>query len=98
MEDGTLEAAALRWHSDRDGDLGTGSQALVTLSPRRHVIALAVTDKNGDHATASINAYAERRSTCPGLARLARSSYHVLLCYLRCRENIEDTDFADEHG
>jgi hypothetical protein len=69
LEDGTLEGAALRWHSDRDGDLGTGSQALVTLSPGRHVITLAATDKDGNQATASITVYAGGKTYLPLVVR-----------------------------
>jgi hypothetical protein len=58
LEDGTLEGAALRWRSDRDGDLGTGSQALVTLSPGPHVVTLTATDRDGATATASVNVFA----------------------------------------
>ena len=69
LEDGTLEGAALRWRSDRDGDLGTGSQALVTLAPGRHVITLAATDKDGNHATASITVYAGGKTYLPLVLR-----------------------------
>ena len=69
LEDGTLEGAALRWRSDRDGDLGTGSQALVTLSPGRHVITLAATDKDGNTATASISVYAGGKTYLPLVVR-----------------------------
>ena len=69
LEDGTLEGSALRWRSDRDGDLGTGSQALVTLSPGRHVLTLATTDKDGNQATASINVYAGGKTYLPLVLR-----------------------------
>ena len=68
LEDGTLEAA-LRWRSDRDGDLGTGSQALVTLLPGRHVITLAATDKDGNIATVNINVYAGGKTYLPLVPR-----------------------------
>ena len=55
----------MRWRSDRDGDLGTGSQALVTLSPGRHVITLAATDKGRNHATASITVFAGGQTYLP---------------------------------
>ncbi|MCX6030820.1 MAG: fibronectin type III domain-containing protein [Chloroflexi bacterium] len=58
LEDGTLEGAALRWRSNRDGDLGTGSQALVTLSPGPHVVTLTATDKDDNTVMTSINVYA----------------------------------------
>jgi hypothetical protein len=69
LEDGTLEGAALRWRSDRVGDLGTGSQALVTLSPGQHVITLAATDVDGNHATANINVYAGGKIYLPLVVR-----------------------------
>jgi len=69
LEDGTLAGAALRWHSDRDGDLGTGSQALVTLSPGRHVLTLGATDKDGNQAATSINVYAGGKTYLPLVLR-----------------------------
>jgi hypothetical protein len=65
LEDGTLEGAALRWRSDRDGDLGTGGQALVTLSPGRHVITLVARDKDGNTATTSITVFAGGKTYLP---------------------------------
>ena len=41
LEDGVLEESALQWSSGRDGPLGGGSQVLVTLSARQHVVTLA---------------------------------------------------------
>jgi hypothetical protein len=70
MEDGTLEGAALRRRSDRDGALGTGSQALVTLSPGRHVITLAAADKDGNTATSSITVFAGDRIYLPVIKRV----------------------------
>lgn len=69
LEDGTLEGAALHWRSDRDGDLGTGSQALVTLSPGQHVITLTATDSDGNHTTASITVYAGEKTYLPLVVR-----------------------------
>jgi Leucine-rich repeat (LRR) protein len=57
LEDGTLSESALRWTSVRDGELGTGSQALVTLSPGPHVITLTATDSDGNTAKSSIEVY-----------------------------------------
>jgi hypothetical protein len=54
LEDGTLGETALRWSSNRDGDLGTGSQVLVTLSQGQHVITLMATDSNGNIGTDTI--------------------------------------------
>jgi len=65
LEDGTLAGAALRWRSDRDGDLGAGGQVLVTLSLGRHVIALTATDTNGNVATANITLFAGAKSYLP---------------------------------
>ncbi len=47
LEDGTLDGAALRWSSDRDGDLGTGSLVLVRLSAGPHRLTLSATDGDG---------------------------------------------------
>jgi hypothetical protein len=69
LEDGTLEGAALRWRSDRDGDLGTGSQALVTLSPGPHVITLTATDSQGNTAATSISIFAGQRAHLPIVMR-----------------------------
>ena len=69
QRDGTLEGAALRWRSDRGGDLGAGSQALVTLSPGRHVLTLAATDRDGNTATASISVYAGGKNYLPLVLR-----------------------------
>ena len=54
-EDGALRGDALRWRSDRDGELGTGERLDVrTLSPGRHTVTLSVRDAAGAEATASI--------------------------------------------
>jgi hypothetical protein len=54
VEDGNLAAAALRWSSDRQGDLGSGRHLSVTgLQDGRHVITLRVTDSHGQSSTAS---------------------------------------------
>ena len=58
LEDGMLGETALRWHTDRDGDLGTGSQRLVTLSPGRHHITLTATDSDGQTDVAGIEVFA----------------------------------------
>jgi hypothetical protein len=55
LEDGVLGEASLHWSSSEDGDLGMGSQALVTLSPGQHVITFTATDSDGNTATATIN-------------------------------------------
>lgn len=54
-EDGALRGDALRWRSDRDGELGTGERLDVrTLSPGRHTVTLSARDAAGAEATASI--------------------------------------------
>jgi hypothetical protein len=45
-----------------------GNQALVTLSPGRHVLSLAATDRDGNIATASINVYAGGKIYLPLVA------------------------------
>jgi hypothetical protein len=57
LEDGTLGDSALRWSSSRDGNLGTGSQTMVALSPGQHVITLAAMDSDGNTATASTDVF-----------------------------------------
>jgi len=53
LEDGALSDMALRWSSSRDGDLGTGSQALVSLSLGRHTVTFTATDSDANTATAT---------------------------------------------
>ncbi len=55
LEDGTLDESILHWTSSQDGDLGTGSLVLVTLSDGQHVITLSAIDSDGNLATDSIN-------------------------------------------
>jgi hypothetical protein len=69
LEDGTLGEAALRWTSSRDGDLGTGSQVLVSLSPGQHVITLTATDSDGNVGTASINVLVIYKTYLPLILR-----------------------------
>jgi hypothetical protein len=57
LEDGTLGETALHWSSSRDGDLGTGSQVLVSPSPGQHIITLTATDSDGNQATDSISLF-----------------------------------------
>ncbi|MBI1879188.1 MAG: hypothetical protein HYR94_13375 [Chloroflexi bacterium] len=59
LEDGILGDTMLRWSSNRDGDLGTGSYVLALLSQGRHVITLTGADSNGNTATATINVSVE---------------------------------------
>ena len=54
MEDGTLADNALQWNSSRDGNLGTGSILLTTLSFGQHTITLTAADGHGGVSQASI--------------------------------------------
>ena len=69
LEDGELDWVALRWRSDRDGELGTGSQVLVSLSPGRHTITLAATDSHGNTAATNVSAFAGQRAYLPFVVR-----------------------------
>jgi hypothetical protein len=62
------QGGASRCRFDRDDDLATGNQALVTLSPGRHLITLAATDKDGNTA-ASIKVYAGGKTYLPLVLR-----------------------------
>ncbi len=53
LEDGLLPEEDLRWWSNRDGDLGTGSWLRVTPSAGVHTIILRVRDSDGNEATNS---------------------------------------------
>lgn len=54
-EDGFLDGPAVRWQSDRDGDLGSGAELhATTLSVGEHHITLTVTDTAGNQVTDSI--------------------------------------------
>lgn len=54
-EDGFLDGPAVRWQSDRDGDLGSGAELhLTALSAGDHHITLNVTDTAGNQATDTI--------------------------------------------
>ncbi len=69
LEDGTLDGAALRWSSDRDGELGTGSLVLVNLSTGQHVITLSATDSDGNTARAAVNIFVGSRLYLPLVVR-----------------------------
>ncbi len=69
LEDGTLPDTALRWSSSRDGNLGTGSQVLVILSPGEHVITLTATDSDGNVTTATVRVYAGHKIYLPLVLR-----------------------------
>jgi hypothetical protein len=50
-----LEDSALRWESDRDGDLGFGSAiGVTTLTEGNHVLTLTATGTDGQEASASV--------------------------------------------
>jgi hypothetical protein len=69
LEDGTLPDTALRWSSSRDGNLGTGSQVLVSLSPGEHVITLTATDSDGNVTTATVQVYVGHKIYLPLVLR-----------------------------
>lgn len=69
LEDGALAETALRWSSSRDGDLGTGSQVLVSLSPGEHLITFTATDSDGNAATATVRVYVGHRVYLPLVLR-----------------------------
>ena len=54
-QDGMIsQTARLRWRSNRDGGLGTGADLYAILSAGQHVIALEVTNANGQKGTANV--------------------------------------------
>nr|MBC8253237.1 hypothetical protein [Ardenticatenia bacterium] len=65
LEDGTLGEEALNWSSNRDGDLGTGTEVLVTLSPGQHIITLSATDGDGNTAITTINVFVGYKARLP---------------------------------
>ncbi|MGB2772528.1 MAG: hypothetical protein WBF31_09430, partial [Anaerolineae bacterium] len=69
LEDGTLDDAALRWTSNRDGGLGTGGLLIATLSPGEHVITLTATDSDGNTVVATIRLSAGHRLFLPTVSR-----------------------------
>lgn len=54
-EDGNLSGVALRWSSNVDGELGTGSPLNARLSAGEHRLSLDVTDSGGKQARAQIS-------------------------------------------
>jgi len=73
VEDGMLPATAFVWQSDRNGDLGVGTEvAVTTLSPGTHVITLQVTDTANN--TTKVNrtiTVGEDLTTAPSLLAVA---------------------------
>jgi hypothetical protein len=53
VDDGTLTGTSLRWSSDVQGDLGTGTPLSVNLQPGKHTITLTATDSDGNVLTAT---------------------------------------------
>ena len=47
-EDGTLPDSSLSWTSSRNGAIGTGATALVTLTQGLHTLTLSAIDSNGN--------------------------------------------------
>ncbi len=64
-EDGPLSGGLLQWRSDRDGELGSGEQVLVTLSPGWHEITLTAEDIPGNPAAVSVRVYVGYRLYMP---------------------------------
>ena len=54
-DDGSLTGAALKWTSDIQGALGTGSPLSAALQPGTHVITLTGTDSDGNTASTSVS-------------------------------------------
>jgi len=69
LEDGTLPDSAYHWTSDKDGDLGNGASNLVILSPGPHVIALTVTDSDGNTAAETIHLFVGYQQFLPAVLR-----------------------------
>ncbi len=65
-EDGPMEGEAITWSSDRDGNLGTGTQLVMPdLSPGQHDITVTATDSDDNTATDSIQVYVGYRTYLP---------------------------------
>jgi hypothetical protein len=69
LEDGTLRESHLSWMSTRDGDLATGTLALVILSPGQHDVTLRVTDSDGNSDSASVSVYVGWKVFLPSVLR-----------------------------
>jgi hypothetical protein len=68
-EDGVLPDEALRWTSDRDGDLGVGGEVLARLSAGAHVLTLTAVDGDGNRATAAVRVFVGSRLYLPLVLR-----------------------------
>ena len=65
-EDGSLAGDAFSWTSNRDGELGTGGEIVVTdLSPGWHEITVTVTDSDGQLAADTIEVGVIERQFLP---------------------------------
>jgi hypothetical protein len=54
-QDGVLTGTSLRWHSNKDGNLGTGTYLTKSnLSENVHIITLTATDSNNESDTATV--------------------------------------------
>ena len=75
-EDGALTGMALRWSSNRDGALGTGSPfSTAGLSAGQHTITLSATDSGGRTASASVTLSVTMTTmNVPPIARLTGPS------------------------
>jgi hypothetical protein len=63
-DDGNIDAASVRWSSDRDGPLGTGALAYAgPLSIGTHNITVTVTDIDGQSRSASVSIVVDRKMT-----------------------------------
>ena len=61
IEDGPLAPEALSWHSDLDGDMGTGSELLTTeMSEGEHPLKLTDEDSDGAKGKTTITFTIER--------------------------------------
>ena len=58
-QDGIVAASNLNWHSDRDGDLGSGAELVVFLSVGTHVLTLEAENSAGLQASTSITIIVE---------------------------------------
>jgi hypothetical protein len=68
LEDGGLSDSALRWSSDRQGELGIGpSTALNTLVPGEHAITLTTTDSYGQQTNVSVGLFIGYRRYLPNV-------------------------------
>jgi len=69
-EDGPLGDEAYAWTSDRDGDLGTGEEAVAEgLSTGMHTITLSATDSDGHVAVQSVRLWVGSRMYLPVILR-----------------------------